>query len=84
MMRFNKVDDGAAITRSRGIYRQVDIYEREGKLYAKHGAGLVRLYKGGGTSNKDIKWSDIDPGDGSYEETGNAVVFLPPVREAAE
>lgn len=60
MDRFHVVDDAAVILRSRGVYRQVKVYLRAGAVYAGAGAGVVRLYKGGGTSVPNISWDDID------------------------
>lgn len=89
MKRFHIIDDGAAIVRSRGVYRQVKIYHRDGKVYAAHGTGFVKLFRGGGTGTKDLSWLEIDGGVGQcVEETKTLdVVWVAPVEtklEAAE
>lgn len=40
---FQQVEGEAAIIVENGVYRQCDIYQRDGYLYAKVGSGFVRL-----------------------------------------
>ena len=47
MEYFTVIPEGQAIMVSRGVYRQVPIYVRGGKVYARHGGGYVRLIQGG-------------------------------------
>ena len=86
---FSIIPEGQAIVHQRGVYRQVPIYERDGKVYAKYGAGFVRLIQGGSTSAINIRWAEIDPGQGSHEERSGYVFYTAPVEamrvlEAAE
>ena len=41
--------ENAIIVRS-GVYRQCDLYERAGEIFARVGNGFVRLYADGSTS----------------------------------
>lgn len=50
MAFFKQVEGEAAILVSNGIYKQVDVYIRDGALYAKDGGGFVRLYADGATT----------------------------------
>ena len=79
MKYFSIIPEAQAIIHSRGVYRQVPIYERDRKIYAKHGGGFVRLSQGGATSAPNVRWSEVDPGHGSYDETQGNVIYLPPV-----
>lgn len=63
MNLFHIIDDGAVIVRNKpGVYRQVKLYERDGKLYAGHGAGFVKLIAKGRTSHPNISWLEADAG----------------------
>lgn len=50
MSFFMKVDGESAITVEKGVYRSVELYTRDGMLYAKAGTGFVRLKSDGSTS----------------------------------
>jgi hypothetical protein len=61
MERFHEIPDGAAILVTRaGVYRQVKIFRRGGEVYAGHGTGFLRLFKGGGTSTPHIRYAGLD------------------------
>jgi hypothetical protein len=81
MLFFTVVPDAQAIVHARGVYRQVPLYLRGQKLYAKYGAGFVRLSQGGSTSAPNVKWSEIDAGDGRYQETGGYVAYIAPPQD---
>lgn len=49
-MFFKHIEGEAAVIIERGIYRQTDLYERNGFLYAKIGTGFVRLFADGSTT----------------------------------
>lgn len=54
---FTLVEDARAILLVRGVYRQADVYTREGgRYYAKWGAGFVRLLRHNCTSVPSIRW----------------------------
>lgn len=75
---FTVIPDAWGIIHSRGVYRQVPLYERAGRIHAKYGAGFVRLNQGGGTSCPNVRWAELDPGEGSYSEGGSFVTYIPP------
>lgn len=60
MDRFHVADEAAVIMRSKGVFRQAKVFLRGKDIYAGHGGGFVRLYKGGGTSSPALSWVDID------------------------
>lgn len=62
MNLFHVVDDGFAILRSRGVYRQAKLYRRGNNLYAGFGAGFVKLHVHGGTTAPNVSWIDVDAG----------------------
>lgn len=49
-MLFQKIEGENAIVVHNGVYRQCDVYERNGALFAKVGNGFIRLYANGSTS----------------------------------
>lgn len=59
MDRFHLIDDAAAILVSKGVYRQVKVYQRGGALFAAHGSGFIRLYKNG-TSLPTVRCEEVD------------------------
>lgn len=50
MGMFKQVDGESAVVVESGVYKQTDLYSRDGYLYAKAGGGFVRLYADGSTS----------------------------------
>ncbi|WP_299663868.1 hypothetical protein [uncultured Ruegeria sp.] len=84
MKFFTAITDAFGIIYSKGVYRQVPLYIRGERIYAKSGSGFIRLLQGGGTSAPNTKWYELDLGDGGYEEGRGNVVYLPSVSEAAE
>ena len=56
---FHHLDNEAVILRTNGVFKQVDVYVRKGELYAKNGAGYIRLLEGGKTSVPKIAWEDL-------------------------
>lgn len=50
MSFFKHIEGEAAIVVNNGVYRQCDLYERDGYLYAKVGNGFVRLMSDGATT----------------------------------
>lgn len=55
MSFFKHVEGEAAILVSGGVYSQVDLYTRDGYLYAKHGSGFVRLMADGSTTKAKLR-----------------------------
>lgn len=55
MSFFKHVEGEAAILVESGVYRQVDLYTRDGYLYAKTGAGFVRLMADGATTKAKMR-----------------------------
>lgn len=70
MELFHVIEDGAAILRSRGVFRQCKIYRRAKSIYAGYGAGFIRLTQGGGTSVPNVSWVGVaGPGVDEYAST---------------
>lgn len=53
-MTFRKIEGDTAIVSSGGVYRQCDLYDWDGKLFAKAGGGFVRLKSNGSTSKDGL------------------------------
>lgn len=60
MALFSIVEDAQVILFSKGVYRQVKVYERDGKFYAAQGSGFIRLSRGGQTTVPSIRWQETD------------------------
>ena len=78
MKYFSDIPEGKAIVHSKGVYRQVKIAQRDGRVYARHGAGYVRLNKGGTTSCIAVLWREVDAPDGMITEDGVGVYYTAP------
>ena len=84
---FTVIPEAQGIIHAAGVYAQVPLYERGGKIYAKRGAGYVRLSQGGATSAPNVRWAEIDTPQGMWREAGGSVEYQAgavQVREAAE
>ena len=53
-MTFKLLDGETAILQQSGVFKQADLYEWDGKLFAKHGSGFIRLKENGSTSKDGI------------------------------
>lgn len=55
MSFFQQIEGEAAILVENGVYKQVDLYARDGYLYAKIGGGFVRLMADGATTKPRLR-----------------------------
>ena len=60
MDRFTIVEDACVIVFSKGVYKQCDVYTRNGNYYAKASGGFVRLLRHGQTTVPAIRWYEGD------------------------
>lgn len=60
MTLFSIVEGGVVIINDRGLYRQVDLYERAGMLFAGYKDGFIRLLGRENTTVPTIKWDAIE------------------------
>lgn len=58
MALFTIVEDAHVILYAKGVYRQVKVFERDGKYHAAQGSGFIRLHRGGVTSVPAIRWQE--------------------------
>jgi hypothetical protein len=70
---FTEIPDATAITCSNGVYRQVKMYARGDRVYARHGAGFVRMHQGQTTSAPGVRWIEFDGADAKLIEAQGAV-----------
>jgi len=69
---FIKIEGGTAVLRSRGTYRACDLYRlpNDNSVYAKYGAGFIRLTGHGDTTVPHVKVTVINTGpDIGYKRT---------------
>lgn len=52
---FKHVEGEAAIIIENGVYKQVDLYTRDGTLYAKTGGGFIKLMADGSTTKAKVR-----------------------------
>ncbi len=55
---FHIIEDSFAIIRCKGVWKQVKLFHKNGKLFAQYGNGFIKLYKYG-TSRPDIFVEDL-------------------------
>lgn len=77
-MLFHIVEDGVVILRSKGVFKQSDIYVRKNYIYAKHGSGFVRLDRHeNGTTAPSVRWEDLYlPFEPTFDNIGRMMVPL--------
>ena len=72
---FSKIENAFVLLKTAGVYRQADLYRRGEHLFAKAGAGYIRLGISGETSAPRTHWLEIDPGqDAGNLDTRNGVM----------
>lgn len=59
MNHFHQLEGEQVILRSGGVFKQVDLFERDDILFAKHGSGYVRLLDKGQTSHPKTFWDEM-------------------------
>lgn len=62
---FQQIEGEACIIIDRGVFKQVDLYERGGELFAKLGGGFIRLMSDGSTTKSNARLDAI-----SFESLG--------------
>lgn len=75
MQYFSELPDAQAIVFSGGVYRQVKLCERGGKLYAAHGTGWIRLLGSSITSHPKVRWYEAEVEGREVVETASGVVL---------
>lgn len=87
---FKIIPDAFAILHNGGVYKQAQLYERAGRVYAQASGGYVMLRAQNGTSHPKLRWDHVEGvdtdmrGDGSprYDKLGR-MILLTPVQRAA-
>lgn len=60
MNYFHQIEGAQAILRSRGVFKQVDLYVYGIRVFAKWGSGFIGLQKyQQGTTKPDVSWVEI-------------------------
>jgi len=78
MQLITRLDNAYVWIRTKGVYKQADLYARGRQLFAKVGSGYVRLSAHSATSSPNTVWLELDPGDCAMidEPKGRDPVFL--------
>lgn len=75
MTLFHIVEDAQIVLRSKGVYRQVKMYQRVGELYAGWGSGFIGLRRDHGTTLPNVSWETLDaPGVVTTRRDGRLVL----------
>lgn len=83
MHLFHIIDDATAILRSKGVYRQVTVYRRGDEVFAKWGAGYVKLLSAGHTTHPNVSWVDVDPAGVTIQTTPGGIRIKEPAASPA-
>lgn len=83
MNYFTAIPDAQAITLSKGVYRQVPVFQRDSKIYARHGNGFIRLMQGGTSSHPNVRWAELDAAETGYTEQQGSVTVANPIKLVA-
>ena len=59
MSAFKHIEGEYAIISQGGVYKQVDLYERDGLIYAKAAGGYVQLRYDGSTSKDKLRLQEL-------------------------
>lgn len=54
MSFFKKVEGDAAVLQAGGVFKQVDLYTRDGYVFAAYGGGFIRIMADGSTSKSGV------------------------------
>lgn len=59
-MLFTIIPQGVAVLNNKGVFKQADLYEREGRVYAAWGSGYIGLRSDKGTTIPNVRceWFD--------------------------
>lgn len=71
---FTAIPEGQAVIHANGIYQQVPLFQRGGRIYAKRGGGFVRLNAGGATSAPKVRWAELHTPNGQWAEVAGGHV----------
>lgn len=72
MALFSVVNDAFAVLRSRGVFRQAKVFQRDGRLYAGFGSGYVQLRHDNATSVPTMTWDHIEGVAWAPRQVGSA------------
>ena len=60
MAGFTKLEGEFAVTVQNGVYKQVDVYERNGYLFVSHGSGYIQLTHTGSTTAPKVRLDELN------------------------
>lgn len=71
MKVFSPIDEGQAILREGGVYKQVPLFTYDGRVFAKHGSGFIGLYKHNfATTKATVAWVETTIAEPEYDSIG--------------
>jgi hypothetical protein len=74
---FHIVEDAQVILRHKGVYKQVKVFRRAGRVYAGWGSGFIQLLASGGTSKPDVQWESL-PDDPAITRQSLHIAYVTP------
>lgn len=81
-MLFHQVQGAVCILKSKGVFKQVDVFVRGKRIFAKWGGGYIGLKAhNGGTTVPTVSWDHLEGVD--FVSEGFDLVTLSPMRSVA-
>lgn len=75
MKVFSPIDEGQAILREGGVYKQVPLYTYDNRVFAKHGSGFISLNKHNfSTSKPTVAWVEVSIEQPKYDSIGRMIL----------
>ncbi|QJD54374.1 hypothetical protein [Aminobacter phage Erebus] len=82
MSLFTIIPDAIAILNAKGVFKQTEVYVREGVLYAKWSSGFIGLrHYDNGTTIPNVKWEHLEGVEYEYSVLGKMMRKGSTVRE---
>ena len=82
MSFFKKVEGDAAVLIANGVFKQVDIYTRDGYVFAAYGGGFIRVMADGSTSKAGVSLDFMSWGGGPLAQRLGRLAVQADVPEA--
>ncbi len=75
-MTFKPLVGDTCVVVDKGVYRQCDLYERNGYLYAKIGTGFIRLFENASTSKATTRLETLSV-EGEFHRDAQGRLLAP-------
>lgn len=66
---FNKLPEAKIIVRTKGNYKELELYEFRNEVYAKFGSSYIKIMYGNLTSNASYRWIEFSGINAKYKNS---------------